>query len=163
MAAVFKRSHGFYYLRLFSPQQEIWLSLRTKNRTQAKLRAAVLHGRLASATLHLEGVRRMTREDMKGIVRQYVKETLERCEEDRADRTTITETEREATYYGLSDGFDAASDQLRTNDLTAIAPTIDELLSTHGLSLAKDSTEYRVFSRLVLQGLIGVLKVEGER
>ena len=162
-ATVFKRSHGFYYLRLFSPQQEIWLSLRTKNRTQAKLRAAVLHGRLASATLHLEGVRRMTREDMKGIVRQYVKETLERCEEDRADRTTITETEREATYYGLSDGFDAASDQLRTNDLTAIAPTVDGLLSTHGLSLAKDSTEYRVFSRLVLQGLIGVLKVEGER
>ena len=49
-ATVFKRSHGFYYVRLFSTQQEIWLSLRTKNRMQAKLRAAVLHGRLASAT-----------------------------------------------------------------------------------------------------------------
>ena len=34
-ATVFKRSHGFYYLRLFSTQQEIWLSLRTKNRMQA--------------------------------------------------------------------------------------------------------------------------------
>ena len=70
----------------------------------------------------------MTREDMKRIVRQYVKETLERCEEDRADRTRITEDEREATYYGLSDAFDAASDQLRTNDLTAIAPTVDQLV-----------------------------------
>jgi hypothetical protein len=66
-------------------------------------------------------------------------------------------------YYGLSDAFDAASDQLRTNDLTAIAPTVDELLHTHGLTLEKDSTEYRLFSRLVLSGFISVLKVEGER
>ena len=101
----------------------------------------------------------MTREDMKGIVRQYVKETLERCEEDRADRTTITETEREATYYGLSDGFDAASDQLRTNDLTAIAPTIDELLSTHGLSLAK---RLHGVSRLLTARAAGIdRRVEG--
>jgi hypothetical protein len=55
----------------------------------------------------------------------------ERDEEDRADRTRITENEREATYYGLSDAFDAASDQLRTNDLTRIAPTVDKLLPSY--------------------------------
>jgi integrase len=100
---------------------------------------------------------------MKQVVRQYVREIIERGEEDRASRTKITENEREATYLGLSDTFDAASDQLRTNDLTAIAPTVDELLTTHGLSLEKDSTEYRLFSRLVLQGFMAALKVEGER
>lgn len=172
-ATVFKRSNGSYYVRLFCSQQELWLSLRTKNRTLAKLRATILHGQLAkaqlaSATLLSGGAAggggsMLTREHMKRIVQQFVRDTLERCEEDRASRTKITENEREATYYGLSDSFDAASDQLRTNDLTRIAPTVDELLTTHGLTLQKDSTEYRVFSRLVLQGFIGVLKVEAER
>jgi len=100
-ATVFQRSNGSYYVRLFSADQELWLSLRTKNRTQAKLRAAVLNGRLASATLLSAGSggggSMLTREDMKRIVRQYVTDTLERCEEDRADRTRITENEREAT------------------------------------------------------------------
>ena len=36
---------------------------------------------------------------MKRIVQQYVMETLERCEADRANRTRITDSEREATYY----------------------------------------------------------------
>lgn len=164
-ATVFKRSQGCYYVRLFVAREEIWLSLRTKSLTLAKLRSAVLHGQLASATLDAGGGHGMTltREDMKRIVRQYVKETLERCEEDRADRARITEDEREATYYGLSDAFDAASDQLRRNDLKAISPTVDQLLTTHGLTLQKDSTEYRLFSRLVLQGFLGILKVEAER
>ncbi|MBA2252902.1 MAG: hypothetical protein H0W13_09400, partial [Nitrospirales bacterium] len=56
----------------------------------------------------------LTREDMRRIVKAFVKETLERGEEDRASRTRITENEREATYYGLSDAFDAARDQLQT-------------------------------------------------
>jgi len=47
---------------------------------------------------------------MKRIVQQYVTETLERYEEDRATRTRITEIDREATYYGLSDAFDVAND-----------------------------------------------------
>jgi hypothetical protein len=162
-ATVFQRSNGSYYVRLFSADHELWVSLRTKDCTLAKLRSAVLHSQLASATLLSGGNFMLTREHMKRIVRQFVRDTLERCEEDRADRTKITESEREATYYGLSDAFDAASDQLRTNDLTAITPTVDQLLTTHGLALEKNSTAYRVFSRLVLQGFISVLKVEGER
>jgi hypothetical protein len=105
----------------------------------------------------------LTRADMKQIVKEFVRDIIEREEEDRASRTKITENDREATYYGLSDAFDAADDQLRRNDLTAIAPTVDQLLTTHGLSLEKDSTEYRLFSRLVLQGFVAALKVEGER
>jgi hypothetical protein len=50
-ATVFQRSNGSYYVRLFSADQELWLSLRTKDCTVAKLRSAVLHGHLASATL----------------------------------------------------------------------------------------------------------------
>ena len=49
----------------------------------------------------------MTRADMKEIVKQFVKDIIERGEEDRASRTKLTENEREATYYGLSDAFDA--------------------------------------------------------
>lgn len=37
------------------------------------------------------------------------------------------------------------------------------MLTTHGLTLEKDSTEYRLLSRLALQGFISVLKVERER
>jgi len=160
-ATVFKRPAGSFYIRLFLSRREIWTSLRTKDPCIARLRGAVLTGRIASATLLSEGY--MTRENMKQIVKQFVREIIQRGEEDRASRTKIMESERQATDLGLSDCFDAANDQLRTNDLTAIAPTVDGLLRTHGLSIEKDSTEYRVFSRLVLSGYMAALKVEGER
>lgn len=162
-STVFKHPRGYYYLRLFLSGQEVWTSLRTKDHSVAELRAAVLNGRIASAKLVQSGGQSMTRAAMKEIVKRFVGDIIERGEEDRASRTKITENEREATYYGLSDAFDAASDQLRRNDLTAITPTVDELMTTHGLSLEKGSTEYRLFSRLVLQGFMAALKVEGER
>ena len=93
---------------------------------------------------------------MKEIVKQFVRDIIERGEEDRASRTKIRKNEREDTYLGLSDAFDHASN----HDLTAIAPPVGQLLTTHGLSLEKDSTEYRVFLRLVLQGFMAALKVE---
>ena len=102
----------------------------------------------------------MIREEMKRIVREYVRETLERCEKDRAERTRIT-VKPPTTVCPMPSTLPAT--QLRTNDLRAITPIVDHLLTTHGLSLEKDSTEYRLFSRLVLQGFISVLKVEGER
>ena len=106
-ATVFKRPGGCFYVRLFPSGQEIWASLRTKDPTIASLRAAVLTGRIASAKLVQSGGQSMTRADMKEIVKQFVKDIIERGEEDRASRTKLTENEREATYYGLSDAFDA--------------------------------------------------------
>ena len=84
-------------------------------------------------------------------------------EEDRASRTRITESQREAIGLGLSDAFDNTLDQLQTNNLTPIAATVDELLKAHGLALQKDSMEYRVFSRLVLKGRMVALKVDAGR
>jgi integrase len=165
-ATVFKRQ-GHYYTRLYHSGQEIWISLRTKDHHLAKLRRSILDGHLASATLEtLERsgeARFMTREDMRKIVRRFVVETVEEGEKDRASRRRITESEREAIGLGLSDAFDTTSEQLRTNNLTPIAPTVDTLLTTHGLTLEKDSVEYRMFSRLVLQGRMEALKVEGAR
>ena len=75
-ATVFQRSNGSYYVRLFSADHELWLSLRTKDRTLAKLRAAVLTGRVASATLLSGGGGSMlSRDHMKRIVRQFVRDT----------------------------------------------------------------------------------------
>jgi integrase len=162
-ATVFKRPGGSYYVRLFFARQELWISLRTKDEAEARLRGAVLGGRVASAKLVEGGGPRMTREDMKRIVRQFVSETIEQGEEDRASRTRITENEREAIGLGLSDAFDNTLDQLQTNNLTPIAATVDELLKTHGLALQKDSMEYRVLSRLVLQGRMAALKIDAER
>jgi hypothetical protein len=140
-ATVFKRSGGCFYVRLFPSGQELWASLRTKDPAIAKLRAAVLAGRIASAKLEAPvqgGGQSMTRADMKEIVKEFVRDIIERGE-DRASPTKITENDREATYLGLSDAFDNASDQLRRNDLRAIAPTVDELLTAHGLSLERVS------------------------
>ena len=93
-ATVFKRPGGCFYVRLFPSGQEIWASLRTKDPTIASLRAAVLTGRIASAKLVQSGGQSMTRADMKEIVKQFVKDIIERGEEDRASRTKLTENER---------------------------------------------------------------------
>ena len=93
-ATVFKRPAGSFYIRLFLSRREIWTSLRTKDPCIARLRGAVLTGRIASATLLSEGY--MTRENMKQIVKQFVREIIQRGEEDRASRTKIMESERQA-------------------------------------------------------------------
>ena len=92
-----------------------------------------------------------------------VRETIEQVEDEIADSARIKDSEREGAYLGLSNAFDNASDQLLTNDLKPIEPTVDTLLTTHGLTLAKDSTDYRVFSRLVLKGRMRALQEEAKR
>jgi hypothetical protein len=103
-ATVFKRSNGSYYVRLFSADQELWLSLCTKDYTLAKLRAAVLHGHLALATLLSAGGSMLTREHMKRIGNSYgtrlsgVKRIGQTV---RGSPREIAQlyNEREATYY----------------------------------------------------------------
>jgi hypothetical protein len=73
-ATVCKRSKGSYYVRLFFSQQEIWLSLRTKNSSIARLRGAVLRVAWSSAKLTEAGGQGMTRTDMKRIVQEYVRD-----------------------------------------------------------------------------------------
>lgn len=172
---IFKPRARCYHVRLFIDSNEIWVSLRTKDRTTAKLRADSLVGRISSAKLiHRgrldrlrgrapQGMSTFTRDDMRRIVRQWVKETIEEAEDEIAESARITDSQREGVSLCLSDAFDNASDQLLTNNLKPIEATVDTLLATHGLTLEKDSTDYRVFSRLVLKGRMKALQEEAKR
>lgn len=79
---IFKPRGRCFHIRLFINSKEIWVSLRTKDRVTAKLRADSLLGRVSSARLiHRgrldrlrgragQGMSTFTRDDMRRIVRQ---------------------------------------------------------------------------------------------
>jgi integrase len=105
----------------------------------------------------------LTEKQIKQIVRDYVKGTLNDCEELRTVRKKVSLDKLEATeesyHYLLSDAREA----LATNDLKHVQHSVDILLSDKGISIDSGSKEYRVLSREVLKGLVQILEVEIER
>lgn len=105
----------------------------------------------------------MTQEQIEALVQEYLSTTLEKCEEERIDRGRVSEAELEATWLALSDLLDSTAMNLTEHDYRKIAPTVDELLSLHKLTLDKTSPAYKKLCRSVLVAQQRVVKMEMER
>jgi integrase len=93
---------------------------------------------------------------LKGLIARYIGERLQEWED-----ATYSDTGAEALKNG-GDWQDSLSlfsqatvddcvDALRSNDVTAIAPIVDEFVQRYGLDVAKDSPQYRTLARDLLK------------
>ena len=146
--------------------KEIRRSLNTRSHTVANLRAGVIMGKASALFLYLHQHQEhhgMSTNQVKELIAQYIDGVLESGENDRAMLPYITEELRESNMYGLSIGIDGTREALLSNDLTLVHETADELLQRGGVTLEKDSLEYRRFCRALMRAQIAVFETERER
>ena len=106
----------------------------------------------------------MTKEQIEALISNWIEAELEEYEDARAMQTSAyDEDEREATYIALSNKFESLQEDLVSNDLRSIATEADDLLKLAGLTLGKDSAEFRQVCRRLLRAKIEVLRVEADR
>jgi hypothetical protein len=104
----------------------------------------------------------MTSEQIRLLVQQYISTTLHECEESRASRV-MSDEEREATWYGLTDVLEQTQSELLRNDYSKVADVADELLQTHQLMMDKATEEYQRFCRELLKARQAILRIELDR
>jgi hypothetical protein len=149
---------GKYFSRLIVPsdirhflrRREIMKSLRCGSYRRATLLCATWEGHLAKLFITLRtNHQRMTQEQIEALVQHYLSTTLMECEEARLERGRVPDNELEGTWLALSDLLDGTVTQLADHDYTKVAPTVDELLTSRNLTLAKTSPAYRKLCRSI--------------
>lgn len=151
-------------LRHLVGRREILKSLRCSSYRRARLLGAQWEGNLAKLFTILRTHHQvMTQEQIDALVQEYLSTTLDRCEQERIDRGRMSEEEQEATWLALSDLLDSTVMNLTDHDYRRISPTVDELLASHKLTLAKTSPAYKKLCRSVLVAQQRVVKMEMDR
>lgn len=184
-----RRTGTFYYSRVVIPldlrpllqhRKEIKKSLVTRSAQEARLRAAVWEGRLASLFLILKkrGVSMRT-EEVKELVQRYISERVEEWEEawfggdkPAADGvTTAYEDDGTPSEHQWQDHLSAFSvdnikdhaEALKRNDLSGIERTAQEFIQRYSLSVESASPEYRLVCRELLKAEQTIAKAISER
>lgn len=151
-------------LRHLLGRREILKSLRCASYRRARLLGARWEGNLAKLFILLRThYQAMTQEQIDALVQEYLSTTLDQCEEARIARGRVSEDDQEATWLALSDLLDSTVMNLTEHDYRKIAPTVDELLASHKLTLSKTSPAYTKLCRSVLVAQQRVVKIEMER
>lgn len=101
----------------------------------------------------------MTPSQIRALVAEYVNATLETVEEYSLTHTR-TDSEREATSLAITDQLDDSTSELLNNDFHRIATTADDLLTKHGLTVERDSFDWKRLCHGLLVGLQTALQAE---
>jgi len=93
----------------------------------------------------------MTREQIDALVPEYVNAALESAEETSLS-DTLTDERRTANSLALTDALEETTSELLTNNFSRVRSTADELLTKHGLSVDRDSLDWKRLCRGLLVG-----------
>lgn len=120
--------------RLLKGRSEIWRSLKTMDKAEAKVRSAAWDSRVQRLFLALnkEG-ERMTERQREALVSHWLEVQLDYAEECRATAGRISEARWEANLDGLDIMAEQAHEDLLGNNFSRIEKTADELLKSAGL------------------------------
>jgi hypothetical protein len=175
MATIFRHpKRKMYYHRSTVPislqrflkgREEIWRSLKTADKAEAKVRSAAWESRVQRLFLMLgrEGDR-MTEEQREALVSHWLEVELDYAEECRATEGRISEAWRERQLEGLSVLADEAHEALTDNDYRKIEKMADELLRSAGLPLLDhDAADFGRLCRRLLLAQQEYARIESER
>lgn len=159
MARIFIR-RGVFYCRVHVPialratlngRSQLWKSLRTRSRVVADIQAARWEGRVVRLFPYLmKFAPSMTSEQIQWLVAEYVNATLDTVEEFSLTQSR-TDSEREAASLAITDQLDDSTADLLNNDFHRVATTANDLLTKHGLTVERDSLDWKRLCR----GLLG--------
>lgn len=165
-----------YYFRWAFPdklkatlkKKEVRCSLATRERSEARKRAQKVYKALARITSQKEGdcwMEGLTYDDVKAIVYEALQDALE---DDLKARHlsgkplgSLEEAERESDTYAI-----VASDleeDLAMNRYDSQYHWVDEILSERGMSLNRETAEYRLFARECLRAAISMVRIISHR
>ena len=101
----------------------------------------------------------MTPQQISALVAEYVNATLETVEEYSLTNTR-TDSEREATSLAITDQLEDSTSELLNNDFHRVATTANDLLTKHGVTVERDSLDWKRLCRGLLVGLQTALQTE---
>jgi len=144
---------------------EIWRSLKTEDKDEARVRSAQWDARVQRLfqTLRKQG-ERMTEEEREALVAHWLETKLDEAEDFRATFGYISDDQREGAWQVLSDQLEEAHEALVTNNFRKIEKDADELLKSAGLpALDHDGAEFGRLCRSLLRAKQDYLRMEAER
>ncbi len=149
----------------FNGREEVWRSLRTSDKEEARCRAHQLDSQAKRVffTLRRYG-HSMTPEQLDSLVARWLDARLEQAEDYRASMRLISEDQRYGAWHVLHDQMEDAGDALVSNDFRKIELEADELLKAAGLPpLDHDSAEYGRLCRRLLRAEMDYAQIEMQR
>lgn len=162
-----------YYTRLVVPRKllpllrgrvEFWKSLRTTDRSKAKLRAATFESKGRRLFLYLQrhGVM-MQPDQIKSLVAEWINSELERAEQAKADGGTneLEDAEDYKDVYGTL--LEEADEARQMNQQWKVKDLALELTTRHGLQIEPESSEFGRLCFELLKGKVELLREEIRR
>ena len=151
--------------RLLKGRSEIWRSLKTVDKTEAKVRSAAWDLRVQRLFLVLnkqgEG---MTEKEREALVSHWLEVELDYAEECRATAGRISEARWEGNLDGLEIMAEQAHEDLLDNNFSRIEKTADELLESAGLPpMDHESADFKRLCRRLLVATKEYTRIEAER
>jgi integrase len=149
----------------FRGRREVWRSLRTRDKAEARYRAQQLesHAQRVFWTLKRSG-HLMDQETVERIVAQWLEIRLEAAEDFRAELRPISDDQRTGAGLVLHDQLEEAYGDLLSNDFRRIEKEADELLASAGLPLLDhDSVEFGRLCRRLLRAKQDFIRIEMDR
>ncbi len=175
MSTVFvSRNRKYLYHRIWIPKalrhffngrEEVWRSLKTSDKEEARFRAHQLDSQAKGVffTLRRHGHLR-TPEQIENLVARWLDARLEQAEDYRASLRPISDEQRNGAWHVLHDQLEEAAGDLLSNDFRRIEHEADELLKSAGLApLDHDSAEYGRLCRRLLRAKQDYAHTELER
>jgi integrase len=175
MSTVFlHRTRHTYYRRVQIPQKirkhfngkvEVWRSLKTADKDQAEVRAALFDAqtRRLFVTLKKSG-ERLSKEQIETLVQNWLETEIDELDDFMAVSGPFSDVDRETKQVVLSDLWEEANEALISCDFRKVEKEADALLKAAGLpSMDHDGAEFGRLCRRLLQTKQEYLKVEHDR
>ena len=162
----YHRSHVPRRLRsLLNGRAEVWRSLDTADKDEARARSAQWDARIQQPyqTLRRNGDR-MTTEEREALVAHWLETELDYAEDCRAMAGVVSEAYQEDQLHGLDIMFKENADALVSNNYRQIEREADQLLKAAGLpALHHDSVEFTRLCRRLLVAREEYISIEQDR
>ena len=162
----YHRSHVPRRLRaLLNGRAEVWRSLDTADKDEARARSAQWDARIQRLfqTLRTSG-EGMTKDEREQLVAQWLEAELEYAEDCRAVAGPMSDAHRESQLEGLWIIQDDNTEALLTNNYRRIEKEADQLLKAAGLpALHHDSVEFTRLCRRLLVAREEYISIEQDR
>lgn len=175
MSTVFlSRKRKYLYHRIWIPKalrhffdgrEEVWRSLKTTDKEEARCRAHQLdsHAKRVFFTLKRHG-HAMTKDQIESLVTRWLDARLELAEDYRASLRPISDDKRLGAWHVLHDQMEDAARDLLSNNFRRIEQEAEELLKAAGLApLDHDSAEYGRLCRRLLRAKMDYAHTEMAR
>jgi hypothetical protein len=144
-------------LRSLIGRSEIVKSLDTSDSTIGKLRAGLVTGKAARLFLFIQQQgHSMTTAQLRSLVSRYIEERLDEWEEATYSDGGIEALRNSGGWQDSLSLFsqgtvDDCTEALRSNDVKAIAPIVDDFVERYSLDVVKDSPQYKALARELLK------------